>query len=321
MKVMLGSYSKVRRIMRELRKILSSVPDENVLLYSYWINEGVMASLLCRNNSVSSAGIRVVCRGHGWDVYAERHPESYLPWRKFIMMNADAVFCISRHGKDYLKKNFPDTEEVRLRLSCLGVPSVPAVREYPDFDADVLRIVSCSLMLPVKRIELLIKSLSFIDEIQTEWVHIGGGERFGMVSDMAAALLSGKKNITYQLKGQLTPLLRDQILGSGRYSVFINTSGSEGLPVSMMEAASCGLPIIATAVGGVPEIVRDEWNGFLLAPDPEPREIAAALQKFFKLEKSRKMEMSVASRAMWSENFNAAFNYPRFGEEISRLLS
>ena len=59
-------------------------------------------------------------------------------------------------------------------------------------------------------------------------------------------------------------------------NVFVNTSSSEGVPVSIMEAQSAGIPVIATAVCGTPELVNEN-DGLLLPADPEPVDVAAAL--------------------------------------------
>ena len=40
----------------------------------------------------------------------------------------------------------------------------------------------------------------------------------------------------------------------------------EGLPVALMEAAACGLPIVASRLSGIPELIIDEVNGFLADP-------------------------------------------------------
>jgi glycosyltransferase involved in cell wall biosynthesis len=61
--------------------------------------------------------------------------------------------------------------------------------------------------------------------------------------------------------------------------VFVNVSSSEGLPVSIMEAFSYGIPAIATAVGGMPEIVTEDC-GVLLEPDFKPEELAAILEEW-----------------------------------------
>ena len=61
--------------------------------------------------------------------------------------------------------------------------------------------------------------------------------------------------------------------------VFVNVSSSEGLPVSIMEAFSYGIPAIATAVGGMPEIVTEDC-GVLLKPDFGPEELAIVLEEW-----------------------------------------
>lgn len=48
--------------------------------------------------------------------------------------------------------------------------------------------------------------------------------------------------------------------------VFILPSYNEGLPISLLEAMSYNLPIISTTVGGIPEILKNEYNGFLINP-------------------------------------------------------
>jgi glycosyltransferase involved in cell wall biosynthesis len=65
-----------------------------------------------------------------------------------------------------------------------------------------------------------------------------------------------------------------ELLGS--FDVFVLSSQSEGLPLVVLEAMSMGKPIVATSVGGVPEIVRDGVTG-VLVPPKSPGALAAAL--------------------------------------------
>lgn len=60
-------------------------------------------------------------------------------------------------------------------------------------------------------------------------------------------------------------------------NIYILMSKNEGLPISIIEAMRAGLPVISTKVSGIPELVRDDYNGFLLNPNCE--ELVGLLQK------------------------------------------
>jgi glycosyltransferase involved in cell wall biosynthesis len=101
--------------------------------------------------------------------------------------------------------------------------------------------------------------------------------------------------------------------------LLINVSSSEGLPVSMMEAMSARIPVMGTRVGGVNEIVKDGYNGFLLPPDPDAGFIANSLRKFYLLPEAEKEKFRLHAFNTWEEKFNAAINYPSFTNEILSL--
>ena len=63
-----------------------------------------------------------------------------------------------------------------------------------------------------------------------------------------------------------------------RFDLFVYPSLHEGLGSSLLDALCFGLPVIATNVGGIPEIVQDEINGLLIAPE-QPGELVAAVKR------------------------------------------
>ncbi len=78
----------------------------------------------------------------------------------------------------------------------------------------------------------------------------------------------------------------------GRGAVFALPSRYEGFPNSLLQAMASGLPVVASKVGGVPEIVKDGYNGLLIYPDPE--ELSEAILYFLE---NREEAVQMGARA------------------------
>jgi glycosyltransferase involved in cell wall biosynthesis len=77
--------------------------------------------------------------------------------------------------------------------------------------------------------------------------------------------------------------------------VFVLPSLNEGLPMSILEAMSWGIPVVTSPVGGIPEVVQEGFNGFLVAPEDIPA-LAHALQRLVEDEALR-LQMGANARA------------------------
>lgn len=87
-----------------------------------------------------------------------------------------------------------------------------------------------------------------------------------------------------------------------RAHVMVLSSQSEAMPLSIVEAMSAGLPIIATKVGGIPEIVTPGENGYL-APPRDHKSLARAMTEL--LDPTRRAEMGIYSRKRYERDFTS----------------
>ena len=103
------------------------------------------------------------------------------------------------------------------------------------------------------------------------------------------------------------------------YDFHINLSESEGVPVSIMESFSFGIPVIATNVGGVSEIVIDGYNGFLIDPNSNSNDVSQIINKFYALNLNEINELRNNAFLTWKKKFNADSNYKLFINQIESL--
>jgi imidazole glycerol-phosphate synthase subunit HisH len=302
------------RMGKELKELLKESGDrpDSYIWYSYWSNtEAYMLADWKRQGVIG----QFYTRAHGADLYAERHPFQYLPFRETIFLHATKVCCISEHGRRYLWNNFPRHSH-KFILHRLGVASQnPMVHNV----SERRRLLSLSGIVPVKNLETLIQALSLWEGEPIEWHHIGAGSDVNYekeVRDLASKLLGNKQNVTVHFHGFL-PLheVMERIQEIGP-DVLINISHYEGIPVSMMECASFGIPIIGPNVGGVPEIVVDGSNGFIIR-DNSPEGVHTLMEKFLSLDDDELVAMRESSKIVQETNFDAVDNYRRFARMLS----
>ena len=246
-----------------------------------------------------------IVRFHGTDLYLERRPEKYIPFRKEVYENLTKAVFISQQGLEYARKNF-GCYHFKGFTSYLGTQD-HGISVQTSLDSTI-HLLSCSHVVPVKRIPLILKSLRLIQDHSIEWTHLGGGKDFQILQESLQDL---PPNLSVHLTGAITNREVIEHYLHHPVDLFVNVSSSEGLPVSIMEAISFNIPVIATNVGGTNEIVTSE-SGVLLDPHFSAQELADQIVRVYE-HKDR-----FHPRRLWEEKFNAGKNYPRF---ISQILN
>ncbi|NUU97733.1 glycosyltransferase [Marinitoga sp. 1138] len=289
--------------------------SSNIIFYSYWMTEAAYALGKLRRK-LSQRNI-LISRAHRFDLYEYLYKGNYLPLRKKILKNIDKVFCVSENGKNYLLKKYPQYTE-KIEISRLGVMPQNKTNE-PSKDGN-LRIVTCSYLKPVKRVHLVIDALSILSKKIKKniiWTHIGDGPLEEELKSRAQKLDSA--NIFYKFSGRMENKDVQKYYRENPIDLFLNVSESEGLPVSIMEALSFGIPVMATAVGGTPELVDDKV-GKLLPADLTPDILAESIKEFINLSDEEIELKRKNALKRWNEKVNAIKNYEDFSKRILELL-
>ena len=281
---------------REVKEISGKLSKDDVC-YFYW---GKWSNVLAY---FWQGRCHFVSRFHGeGDLWEECH-KGFVPLRKEVTASLDAAVFISRKGERYFKERYPWCKTAFFPLGSKGI-------DFPSKTASkTLRVLSCSTVSKLKRVTLLYQSLLTVKDKKITWTHIGGGPEFDTLKKMVENNNSGN-TVEVNLTGAVS---HDEVLdyySKHSFDMFVNLSTNEGVPVSIMEAISCDIPVIATNVGGNSEIVTEE-TGVLVSPNPAPEEVGEAIVKL--------SSIHLSPRTFWENHYDAERNYAAFSDFIYSL--
>lgn len=158
---------------------------------------------------------------------------------------------------------YPGVGEVQL------VDRDQAIRDL-GLKGDKLRCAFIGRLTKIKRVDRFLDAVELfnLQETQVEFLLVGGGELFQWCFEEIR-----KRNLPIKMLGWQKNI--DKILSVT--DIVVSTSDNEGMPIILIEAGMHGLPVIATNVGSVSEVILDGITGLLTQPDP--KDIALALKK------------------------------------------
>lgn len=253
------------------------------------------------------SGVPWSLTAHRWDVV-----ENNLLRRKAV--HASFFRCISEKTKAMaLERGVP---EERVRVLHLGV-SFPVLSEDASKGVRPSRetfVMLCpAAFLPVKGHRFLIEALVELPEHVQLWLAGDGPLRPELESQVQRLGLRERvRFLGYLPHDQLLSLYRDnQVDAVVLPSVDLGDGLNEGIPVALMEAMAFGYPVIATATGGIPELLRD--GAGLLVPDKSSRALAEAISQLLTDETLRE-ELARRGRQRVEREFSV-------GEVVKALIN
>jgi len=201
-----------------------------------------------------------------------RGSDVYLPWKfkskiaKLVLKNADLVISLTNDMAKEVKKIY--NREIKvipngIDLERFGNLSKDKTRQKLQIRGKEKIIIFIGGLKPVKGIQYLIMAMDIIrrKEPKAKLILVGGGEEKENLEKLVKKLnLKNNVNFVGKVPNEKVP---EYLIAS---DIFVLSSLSEGFPNTVLEAMVSGLPIVATKVGGLAEIIKDGKNGFLVEP-------------------------------------------------------
>jgi len=311
-KIMYMDIVKARILTRFINIIVrkNRYESQNIIFYSYWHDYKSLALALLKKENKD---FKCISRSHGWDIFFDRHPIPYLPFKKNIVLSLDQTYSISLAGKMEFLRLLGSQFENKISISRLGKTSTRVCNVQKKEDS--VLFCSCSFLLPLKRIHLIIDILAQLQFKKIKWVHWGEGELRKELEEYAKQKIS---HVEFCFKGIVKNSEILEFYHNNYVDLFINVSESEGIPVSIMEALSAGIPIIATDVGGTSEIVNKKF-GFLINKEFDVNVIAQVIETYLSSSLENQLHYRQNAFDFWKKSYNADINYNKFADELLGL--
>ncbi len=286
------------------------------LLHVHYAIPHSISAILARESIKAHQRLPVITTLHGTDITLVGADRSYLPITRYALEQSDGVTAISNYLKQATIEHFQfDRIEV--------IPNFVCPDEYkPKIDCDLRSALSpdgapvmvhVSNFRPVKRpvdcIEILARVLK---KTKARLVMVGdGSERTNAIH--RARCLGVADSCIFVGK---QPRIVDYLCAS---DILLLPSEQESFGLAALEAMAVQVPVIATRVGGVPEVVDDGATGFLSAVGDVDK-MADDAARLLMDEKLRR-EMGRRARALATSRYSTDLIIPKYIEFYERVLN
>ena len=287
------------------------------LLHVHYAIPHSISAILARESIKQKRFVPVITTLHGTDITLVGADRSYLPITRYGLQQSDGVTAVSKFLKQATIETFDfDEIEVIPNFICpqhyKKIEDSPLRREFAPNGEKILAHVSN--FRPVKR------PLDCV-EILAKVIKKGGKAKLIMVGDgpeRAACLyraeqLSVKDDVIFVGK---RANIADYL---GAADIFLLPSELESFGLAALEAAACEVPVIATRIGGIPEVVTDGETGFL-SDVGDTEKMSDDVMKLLNDEEMR-LNFGAKSRELAVSRYDAKIIIPQYIKFYEQILA
>ena len=265
------------------------------ILHVHYAVPFAAAALLARM-AVPELDLKVVTTLHGTDVTLVGNNPSFKPITRMVIERSDAVTAVSNFLRDEAYRQFGVKREIEAIYNFIDpvrhaypTPSCVPPRECPER----FTLMHISNFRPVKRVGDVIRTFArFVEKLDGRLVMVGDGPEAGLAMQLAQELGVADRVTFVGVVDQVAPLLQAA-------NLLLLPSQTESFGLVALEAMASGVPVIASDVGGLPEVVEHGVTGFL-APVGDVEQMAqyavqilsdcATCQRFSRAARKRAIE-------------------------------
>lgn len=253
----------IRALIFVLTGLLRGISRDFDLIHAHYaVPQGLLGVLLKKIKKKP-----LVLTIHGSDILGLGNSPVFKPLVKWVLINSDAVIAVSRFLKEKAQELGAEDEKVRVIYA--GVQG----RAGRGVHGPGKRVVFIGSLVKQKGADILIKAFKTVEKkhMEAELVIVGDGKERHRLEKLADEL-----KINAHFLGYADDV--ERVLMESR--VLVLPSRTEGFGLVLLEAMRAGVPVVATSVGGIPEIIENERNGLLVEKD-DTVSLAAAIIRIF----------------------------------------
>lgn len=290
--------------------------NDKIFLLGTWMGVDAYVAALIKKKYPAIKGAYALA--HSGEVMPSRNPHLKQCFHEYKHKYLDKVYFISskvlsEYYEGMASYNIQQRFGQNIAVHYLGSVNKQMLRN-PLNESGIFHILSCSRIDKNKRIERIASALKGWNNGKIKWTHIGSGPTEDIVKAQAKETSLNNHFVEVEFTGRLDNKAVCKYYTEKPVDLFINVSESEGLPVSIMEAMSFGIPCIATNVGGTSEIVNDK-NGILINIDFSDDELRKTIDKFKNMSNNERETFRYNSGQTWATYFNAENNSNKLIDE------